>query len=695
MASKELSTVPAPPLRHRMVDALNDVLKARLGHLHPVAKAAFIGAGRLRGEPRGLRNLASALTQAYSKDGLSGVGQALWAHAAPSPEDTSYAGWVARYDTLNDEDVRAIEAAGKSLGHPPALSFFVDGTDALDGLIASLDAQVYRGFSLTVIVSAEHESLPSFPAFCQVQARRPGESFAQAFARCVAEVPQGFVGLLSTRSRLPRHALYWVAATLAKDPELKALYTDDDALDADGNRHAPFFKPDFDPVRLEDQFYLRGLAVYRTELAQRAGSPPRLQFIPSSGATPSTVGGNGSRGRTQPPRRSGPLSLVTGTQSTPENDQGHAGAPRELSPEGVAFWLALECTQKLAGDEVAHLPLILHHGVGGPLVPSDDEALEVLRQSRPEARVEPGPIPGTYQTRPVAAAWPLTSLIIPTRNAQGLVTKCVESILATAGKVPLEILLVDNGSNDPEALTSFRRLERSGTLRVLRDDGTFNFSRLNNRAVKEAKGAVLGLVNNDIEALKPGWLEELVTMALQPKVGAVGAKLYYPNGAIQHAGVVLGLMECVAHRDSGLPGNEPGHMNRLFVAQSASAVTAACLFLRRELYWEVAGLDEEHLPVSFNDVDLCLKLLARGYRNVWLPSVELLHHESISRGNDDPPAKQRRLKREVAYIRERWGALLKRDPYFNENLSLRSMVDALASPPRVTHPWRQPLEASP
>jgi len=204
---------------------------------------------------------------------------------------------------------------------------------------------------------------------------------------------------------------------------------------------------------------------------------------------------------------------------------------------------------------------------------------------------------------------------------------------------------------------------------VLRYDKPFNYSAINNFAVEHSNAPLIGLINNDIEVISPDWLAEMVSWAVQPDVGCVGAKLYYGNGTLQHAGVILGLGGVAGHSHKHFPGNHVGYFYRLKILQNLSAVTAACLIVRREIFKEVGGLNEKDLPVSFNDVDFCLKVRDAGYLNVWTPYAELYHLESVSRGSDTLPQHVERAEREIAYMKSTWKTDEKEDPYYSANLT--------------------------
>jgi GT2 family glycosyltransferase len=206
-------------------------------------------------------------------------------------------------------------------------------------------------------------------------------------------------------------------------------------------------------------------------------------------------------------------------------------------------------------------------------------------------------------------------------------------------------------------------------VRVLRDDQPFNYSRLNNRAAREVATPIIGLLNDDIEVVDGDWLREMVSQACRPGIGAVGARLWYPHGALQHGGLVLGLGGVAGTAHKGLSRGERGYMDRGVLQQSFSAVTGACLIIRKSIFEEVGGLDET-LAVAFNDVDFCLRVRSRGYRNVWTPYAELVHHESATRGLEDTPAKRKRFLSEAIIMRKRWGHALLSDPAYNPNLTL-------------------------
>jgi GT2 family glycosyltransferase len=282
----------------------------------------------------------------------------------------------------------------------------------------------------------------------------------------------------------------------------------------------------------------------------------------------------------------------------------------------------------------------------------------------------------------------LVSLIVPTRNRADLLGPCLDGLMNKTAYQPIEIIVVDHQSDEARTLALLKRVSADPRVRIMRYEGSFNFSAMNNRAVELARGELVALVNNDIEVIAPDWLTEMVALAAQPEAGAVGAKLLYPNGRVQHAGVGLGIGGVAGHLFCGVAADQAGYFGRLQLASNVSAVTAACLVVKRSVYLEVGGLNELDLRVAFNDVDFCLKLREKGYRNVWTPFATLVHHESPSRGRDTTPEKAARFRSEIDWMTKTWGDALTQDPYLNPNISLNSATFDLAFPPRRVRRWR-------
>jgi GT2 family glycosyltransferase len=425
-------------------------------------------------------------------------------------------------------------------------------------------------------------------------------------------------------------ALAWFACEALRRPDVALMYSDHDQLSADGERKDPKFKPDFSLELARSSAYLGAvLAIRDDKLREVAGS----------------------------------IGL------------------------GSAYELALEFARLCGDDVIHHVPAILWHQAGADAVPDKKSLEQHLRRCGVAAEVLPGR--GTHLRIRYAlpAVLPMVSIIVPTRDMLHFLKPCVESLLARTTWPNYEILIVDNQSTCAETLAFMEAIGADERVRVLRYDQPFNFSAINNYAAEQARGDILCLLNNDTEVLTPEWLEEMVSRLLQPGVGVVGARLYFTDGRVQHAGDVLGPGGCASHLHGPIAADDPGYMDRAMLAQDLSAVTAACFVTPRELYRALGGLEEETLPVAFNDVDYCLRVRESGHRVIYTPYAELYHHESVSRGKDDDPVKAARAKREADYMRRRWGSVIERDPFYNPNLNYSRADFRLGRLPRIGYPW--------
>jgi GT2 family glycosyltransferase len=269
-----------------------------------------------------------------------------------------------------------------------------------------------------------------------------------------------------------------------------------------------------------------------------------------------------------------------------------------------------------------------------------------------------------------------------------VLTTCVTSILHKTSYSNYEILVIDNKSTDPATFEYYRSFQAFSKQVIVHPyNGEFNFSAITNYGVQKSDGEIVLLLNNDTEVLSGDWLDEMVSHCMRKEIGAVGAKLFYPNGQIQHAGVILSGGHPGIHIYLKKQKDDPGYFNKLNLVQNYSAVTAACLAVRKELYYEVGGLDEKNLRVAYNDVDFCLKLREAGYKNLWTPFAKLIHYESLSRGSDMTEVNLPRFKQEQAFMRAKWKNALVCDPYFSPNLSYDTGVTQYAFPPAIRYEW--------
>lgn len=383
-------------------------------------------------------------------------------------------------------------------------------------------------------------------------------------------------------------------------------YADEDRISAEGSHEAPVLKPEYSPDYLISARYV--------------GRP--LVIGPAL------------------------VSKLTGLAAT--------------DPTSLEHEVALVACE--AADSVSHISEVLCHRADGSAPGTDVAYLRrFLEGIGDHAAVRPGGRPGTFSVER-AAGDAVVSIVIPFRDQPRFLRTCVDSIRSTTGGERLEFVLIDNGSTDPETQTLVERLEADDDVSVLRDGRPFNWAALNNAGAQTARGDVLLFLNNDIEARRAGWLNALSSHALRPSVGAVGARLLYPDDRLQHCGVVVGLGGAAGHPLAGLPAAEPGYLDMATVTRECAAVTGACLATRRSVFEELGGFDET-LGVDLNDIDFCLRGAAMGYRTLYEPAAELTHHESPSRGTAGGVG-------DILRFVERWREYITQgDRFFNPHLT--------------------------
>ena len=612
----------------------------------------------------GLWNMAGKMIGLYRLEGIGGLKRGFLIVYSLSRKRNNYAKWIRRYDTLTDADRAAMRAAIRALARKPLISVVMPTYNSKpEWLIAAIESvrrQIYPHWQLCIADDASTDAAvrPILQRYAREDPRikvvfRERNGHISAASNSALDLVAGeWVALLDHDDVLAEHALFWVARAVDRHPEARLIYSDEDKLNADGQRCEPYFKCDWNIDLFYSHNLFSHLGVYSTTLVREVGG------------------------------------FREGFEGSQDYD------------------LALRCLERIRPSGVHHIPRVLYHWrTHAESTAHDSEAKpyamlageralnEHLGRRGVAAHVEL--IGHGYRIHyALPDSPPRVSLIIPTRNKLPLVRQCVASILEKTTYPHYEILIVDNGSDDPATLRYFEEIAADARVRVVRDDRPFNFSALNNAAVRRAKGAVIGLINNDIEVIAPDWLSEMVSLALQPSIGAVGARLWYPNDTLQHGGILLGVGGLAAHAHKHGLRHEYGFFGRASLVNGFSAVTAACLVIRKSIYQEVGGLNETDLQVAYNDVDFCLRVREAGYRTVWTPYADLYHHESASRGSDDAPAKQVRLAKEIAYMKERWNHILLKDPAYSPNLTFDREDFSLAWPPRI-EPIASPVPDSP
>ncbi|GAA3525370.1 glycosyltransferase [Zobellella aerophila] len=595
----------------------------------------------------GINTIMRKALNLYRRDGVKGLfrnGRLFMLRMqAETFERNDYAKWVRRFDTIDDNMRDRIRTAVSRIQNPPVISVVMPTYNAkpqwLTDAIESIQKQLYPHWELCIADDASTDPTirPLLESFANDDNRikivfREKNGHISAASNSALELATGnWVALMDHDDLLPEHALYHVAEAILSNPDAGVIYSDEDKINEAGKRFSPHFKSDWNPELFFSQNYVSHLGVYRHSILKKIGG------------------------------------FRIGLEGSQDYD------------------LILRCLPHLSDEQIIHIPRVLYHWrvvEGSTALCSEEKSytteagIKALRdyfakQSK-FVTVDSGTVPNTYRVSySIPSPEPLVSLIIPTRDCREITETCVRSILTKTHYAHFEILILDNGSVNQDTLEFFEKIQREDTrVKVIRYDHPFNYSAINNYGVRHAKGDIVGLVNNDIEVISSEWLTEMVSHAMRPEIGCVGAKLYYSNDTLQHGGVILGIGGVAGHSHKYYQKSEVGYFSRLLLSQAVSAVTAACLLIRRDIFDKVGGLDEVNLKVAFNDVDFCLKVREAGYRNVWAAYAELYHHESVSRGAEDTPEKIKRFQQEMKFMQDKWGSTLIQDPYYNRNLTL-------------------------
>jgi GT2 family glycosyltransferase len=552
---------------------------------------------------------------------------------APEAEENSYLQWVERNEPNAAQLARQRQ---HRFPRQPLISILVPvyrpPLPFLQAMLESVLAQTYSHWELCLAdgnsrnpeVRRLLEELAAREARLRVRFLEENRGIAGNSAAALALAGGDYVALLDHDDMVAPFALFEVVRALNAHPEADFLYSDEDQLH-NGQRCNPHFKPDWSPDTLESHNYICHLLVLRRDLLESAGG------------------------------------FRDGFEGSQDYD------------------LVLRASER--AKQIVHIPKVLYHWRIHPQSFSNAQtrsrALEAGRRAieshlervGARATVTLGPVDGTYQVVRALPRQPLVSILIPSHDQHQLLSRCLDSVARSTYR-SYEVVLVENNSTEPETFAYYERLAERPEVRLLTWERPFNYAAVNNWGASQARGEVLLLLNNDTEVRNADWLERMLEHALRPEVGAVGAKLFYPDGSLQHGGVILGIGGVAGHAHKTWTGDAAGYFHRLAIAQNLSAVTAACLMLRREVFEEVGGLDERYI-LAFNDVDICVRIRQKGYRIVWTPFAELTHHETKTRGPEDTPEKQARFACEVHTFQETWRDLLRTgDPFYSPNLTL-------------------------
>ena len=605
----------------------------------------------------GLLLLIKTTFIAFKREGIVGVLLLIKKNATTFAKavarHSNYDQWMDLHDSIKPADIANMKDIIAGWNAKPLISILMPTYNSspifLAAAIDSVINQIYLNWELCIADDASSnlevvELLKRYQGYGNKikVAFRQDNGHISAASNTALELATGdWIALLDHDDLLPQSALFWVVDAINKNNDIQIIYSDEDKVDESGKRFDPYFNPDWNKDFFYSQNYFCHLGVYRKSLIEEIG---------------------GFR-------------------------IGYEGAQD--------YDLVLRCIEKINPQSIYHIPRVLyswrsHEKSTAQSMTAKNYAVNAGERALNDHFKRVGIkgyveiVSGGYRAHyDLPDKPPLVSLIIPTRNNHYLVRKCIESILGKTTYPNYEIILVDNNSDELESLKYFSRLASDGVIKLMEYQHPFNYSAINNFAVKQARGEIVGLINNDIEVISPEWLSEMVSIVCQDGVGSVGAKLLYSDNRIQHAGVIVGLGGVAGHSHKYFERDAPGYFFRAKLISSFSAVTAACLLVRKSLYLQVDGLNEKDLIVAFNDVDFCLKLREIGYRNIWTPYAELYHHESASRGSEDSPEKVARFNGELNYMRRRWADTIQQDPAYSPNLTLDYEDFTYARQPRT------------
>lgn len=558
-------------------------------------------------------------------------------HERFEPEEVPYGPWYRAY--IPTEETLETQRKQK-FDYSPLISIAVPAyqtpVEFLRQMIESLIVQTYSNWELCIVnaspdneemqkVLAEYSAGDSRVRFCNLKENLGiAENTNRAFAMTKGE----FVGLLDHDDLLAPNALYEIVKILQDHPQADALYTDEDKVTTELDEHfQPHLKPDFNLDLLRSNNYICHFFVVRKSIVEKAGGF-RKEF--------------------------------DGAQD---------------------YDFIFRCTEN--AGEVLHVPEILYHWRTHKASTADNPASKMyafeagkraieahLERTGTKGEVSHTQDLGFYRVKYPVQGKPLVSVIIPNKDEKETLQTCLEMLEKNTGYQNFEIIIVENNSTTDEIFRYYKELSGNRKIHLLRWGKEFNYSAINNFAVAHAKGEYLLFLNNDVKSINPDWLEEMLGVCQRPEVGGVGAKLIYPDNTIQHAGCVIGMGGIAGHMFVDMPADRTGYLHKASLLQDMSAVTAACLLMKKEVFEQAGGFTEE-LAVAFNDVDLCLKVRKNGYLIVYDPYVKLYHMESKTRGAEDSKEKVRRFQTEIEYMRCHWIDILKNgDPCYNKNLSL-------------------------
>jgi glycosyltransferase involved in cell wall biosynthesis len=585
----------------------------------------------------------------YKQDGFSGVKRGIvFLYSVTLSDRNNYQKWISLYDTLSDVDRNSIKNKIYRWERCPLISILMPVYNPpdkfLEQAIESVKAQLYPYWELCIADDASND--PGVVALLKKYANedprikvvfRSINGHISAASNTALEMVSGeFIALFDNDDLLPEHALFWIAKTIVENPDVSLIYSDEDKIDELGNRYGPYFKCDWNPDLFLSHNMVSHLGVYKTDLVKLLGG--------------FRVGYEGSQD----------------------------------------YDLALRCTEYLSISQIVHIPRVLYHWrshagstarsgtvkeyafvAGARAINDHFNRIGVSAKSESLGF-------GMYRSHyDIPVEQPMVSIVISILNMPDSVRKCIESIINKTTYINYEIIVLTSDFNAGISLDYLASLKSNIRIEVKRYDELINSSQLINSIVKDVKGTFIAFLDH-VEVITPTWLEQMIGLAFQPKVGCVGARLWYSNDTLFNSGYIIGIGGVVGAAHRGLPKSQPGYLGRAQLIQTVSCLSSACLLIKKSIYQEVGGVDERYFTEVFSDVDFCLRVKAAGYRNIWTPYAEFNYLKPMS-----DEQKYYNCEQDLCYLKSRWGELLLSDQAYSPNLTLKYEDFSLAWPPRI------------
>ena len=575
--------------------------------------------------------------------------------------DQDYQTWASIFDTVSEDDIENVNAHIRTFSYQPGISLLLPVYNSnekfLVQAIESVIGQLYENWELCIADDASTKPYirDILKSYARKDSRikvvfREENGHISAATNSALQIAHGeYCALLDHDDTLSPLALYFIVQELQEHPEADLLYSDEDKIDPDGTRFDPYFKSDWNLDLFLSHNCVSHLGVYRTAILREIGGFDEALY-------------------------------------------------------GSQDWdMALRFVARIGEQNIRHIPRVLYHWrytdtstahsiESKPyVVNAGRKAIEAFLASRKTvAKVDDGPWAGSFRVKYSIPRRVHATILIPTHGDYETARRCIESVLTKTSYPHYDILALNNQRYNTALTGYLNQVQNSAKVGVREYDGEFSYGPIYNYGAGESQGEVLVFMDTDIEVIEDGWLEEVVSHAIRPEIGAVGVRLLYPDHTVQHGGVVMGIGGVTGNAFQHISEWDIGHMGRAHLQQNYSAVSGACIATRRDVFDQLNGFNSVDLPMVYGDIDYCLRAQHDlGLKTLWTPFVNLIHHESVPTGIEVDEEKTNRIIKEGHFMNRQWKAVIENDPYYNPNLTLNGFNFFYAWPPRIDKPWKQ------